>query len=170
VSSRNSTVWACVLVATLGAPIGCTTKRDGAEQRQQTSGRSESTTPSDAGRGPSAAPEHAVTDTASSVAELFSRIHEHESHLSQIIAAGRLNELEADAAEISELLATAVRLAQVPRDQRTEFDGYVAEAKKAADALGRAGKAGNLEESKALNSDLQKALGIVERFVARPGA
>lgn len=169
-SLRNTIIGVCLVIATLGAPTGCTTKREGVEQRQQTSGRSESTTPSDSGGGPSAAPEHAVVDTAGSVAELFSRIHEHESHLSQIIAAGRLNELAADASKISELLATASHLAQVPRDQRAEFEGYVAEAKKAADALGQAGKGGNLEESKARNADLQRELGIVERFVARPGA
>lgn len=163
-SLRNPMVWACVAFATLGAPLGCTTKREAVEQRQQSSGSSPITPPSD-----SAAPERAVVDTASSVDELFSRIHQHESHLSQIIAAGRLDGLETDAMRISALLATAGDMAQVPPDQRKNFEMRISEARKAAIALVEAGRAGNLEESRVRNADLQKELGIVERLVPRAG-
>lgn len=171
-SPQNKLVWVCVALAMLGSPIGCSTKREAVEQKQQESDRSPITTPSDSGaRVAPEAPEHAVVvDSARSVAELFSQIHEHESHLSQIIAAGRLNELDADASKISALLAESVHLAQVPSDQRDEFERHVSEAKRAATAIGAAGKAGNLEESKARNADLQKELGMVERFVSRSGA
>jgi hypothetical protein len=149
--------------------IGCTTKREGVEQRRQTSGKSPVATPSDGvARGISPAPDRAVVDTVSSVAEIFSRIHEYESILSQIIAAGRLDELGADASRVSELLAMAELRAQVPPDQRGDFEGHVSTAKRAASALGEAGRAGNLEESKARNADLHRELGIVERL-ARDG-
>lgn len=165
-SLRNTMVWACVAFATLGAPLGCTTKREAVEQRQQSSGSSSITPPSDSALSRSAAPE---VETASSVEELFSRIHQHESHLSQIIAAGHLDGLETDAMRISALLATAGDLAQVPPDQRKNFEMRVSEARKAATALVEAGRAGNLEESRARNADLQKELGIVERLVPRAG-
>jgi hypothetical protein len=100
------------------------------------------------------------------VAEIFSRIHEYESNLSQIIAAGRLNELGEDASRISELLAAAEHRAQVPPDQRGEFEGHVSAAQRAASALGEAGKAGSLDEAKARNADLQRELGMVERLAA----
>lgn len=170
-SPQNKLVWVCVALAMLGTAIGCSTKQETAEQKQQVSGTAPLTTPSDSGaRVAPEAPDHAVVDSARSVAELFSQIHEHESHLSQIIAAGRLNELDADASKISALLAESVHLAQVPSDQRGEFERHVSEAKRAATAIGEAGKAGNLEESKARNADLQKELGMVERFVSRSGA
>lgn len=174
-SFRNVSVWACVPLIAIGA-FGCTAKREGVEQRQQTSGKLQIGTPSDSGargvspasdpgaRGVSPAPDRAVVDTVSSVAEVFSRIHQYESSLSQIIAAGRLNELRADASRINELLATASHLAQVPPDQRGDFEGHVSAAERAARALGDAGMAGSLEESKAENAILQRELGIVERL------
>jgi hypothetical protein len=150
--------------------IGCTTKRERVEQRQESSDKSPVTTPPDgASRGISPTPDRAVMDTVSSVAEIFSRIHEYESILSQIIAAGRLGELGADAARVSEFLAMAELRAQIPPDQRGDFEGHVSAAKRAAGALGEAGKAGNLEDAKARNADLQRELGIVERL-ARAGA
>lgn len=166
-SLRSISVWAWVSLVAVGALIGCTTKRESVEQKQQTSGTSQLTTPSDGGtRSTSPAPEHAVGDTVSSVAEIFSRIHEYESNLSQIIAAGRLNELGEDASRISELLAAAEHRAQVPPDQRGEFEGHVSAAQRAASALGEAGKAGSLDEAKARNADLQRELGMVERLAA----
>ncbi len=40
---------------------------------------------------------------------------------------------------------------------------------RAATALGEAGKAGDLEASKGLNSDLQRELGIVEHMIVKVG-
>lgn len=166
---KHFLAWVCVPLVAAGAMTGCTTKRERVEQRQQTSDKSPITTPPDgASRGISPTPDRAVVDTVSSVAEIFSRIHEYESTLSQIIAAGRLDELGADASRISELLRTAGRLVQVSPDQRSNFESHVSAAERAADALGEAGTAGNLEESKARNADLQRELGIVERL-AHPG-
>ena len=168
-SLRNVLVWACVPLVAAGASIGCTTRRESVEQRQQTSGKSPITTPSDGvARGVSPTPDRAVVDTVSSVADIFSRIHEYESTLSQIIAAGRLDELGADASRISGLLAMAELRVQIPPSQRGDFESHVSAAKSAASALGEAGRAGSLEESKARNADLQRELGIVERL-ARAG-
>lgn len=158
-------VWVCVSLVAVGSMIGCTAKRERVEQRQQTSGQSQLAPPSDSrSPGATATPDRAVPDTVSSVAEIFSRIHEYESTLSQIIASGRLDELGADASRVSELLAMAELRAQVPPDQRGDFEGHVSAAKRAASALGEAGEAGSLEEAKARNADLQRELGMVERL------
>lgn|GEM_PF-7016134 len=165
-SLRGSMAVVFFLLASLGAPIGCTPKREQAEQRQGTSGGSQVPLPSGSGLHSSpAAPSSTVVDTASSLDEIISRIHEHESTLSQIIAAGRLNEMGVEVSRIRELLTKAVTLAQVQPDQRTELEGHVSEAKRVAAALVEAGKAGSLEESKARNADLQRELGLVERMV-----
>jgi hypothetical protein len=155
----------CVLLAASG--LGCTGKRESVDQRRATSGGSPLPVPPKRGlRGSPATPGNAVVDSASSVAEIFSQVHEHETALSELIAAGRLNELGIEASRIRELLGTVVRLAQVPPDQRADLEGHVAEAKSAAIGLLEAGKAGNLEGSQARNADLQRELGIVERMVA----
>lgn len=157
-------VWVWIPLVAAGPLIGCTAKRERVEQRQQTSGQSQLAPPSDSrSRGATSTPDRAVPDTVSSVAEIFSRIHESESNLSQIIAAGRLNELGTEASRIGELLGTLQR-AQVPPDQRGDFEGHVSAAKRAASALGEAGGAGSLEEAKARNADLQRELGMAERL------
>ena len=167
-SLNSRVILVCVLLAALGM-IGCTRKQERTEQSQQ----SQMPAPSDSG--PSASRMEpgagkAVADTADSVAVIFSRIHEHESSLSQIVVAGRWNELATETSKIRELLAAAVKVMRVPPDRQAELESHVSEARRLAKALGEAGKAGDTEGAKSLNVELQKELGDLERMAVRPGA
>lgn len=159
---NNRTILTCILVAALGA-TGCTRKQERAAQSQQ---ESPMRTPGDSGAPVSRLePETgAVADTAESVAEIFSRIHEHESSLSQIVVAGRWNELATETSRIRDLLAAAAKVMRVPPDQQAELEGHLSEARRLSRALGDAGKAGDVDGSKSLNADLQKELGSLERM------
>jgi hypothetical protein len=156
-----------LILAVLGAFVavyGCTGKREQAEQRTEATPRGESpATPEGTLGGRTAA------DSTSSVIELFSRIHQNESELSQIITAGRLNEVGQKAFLIRDLLATAAGRANVPLDQRAALEQHVSAVSRVAIALGNAGRAGNQDETKAQNSELQRELGIVERMVGQAG-
>lgn len=163
-SPTNRLILVCILTAAVGA-IGCTRKQERVEQSQQ---ESQMPAPTDSGS-QSSRMEMGSADTADSVAEIFSRIHEHESSLSQIVVAGRWNELATETSRIRDLLATAVKVMRVPPEQQAEFEGHVSEARRLSRALAEAGKAGDVEGSKSLNADLQKELGLLERMAVRPG-
>lgn len=156
-----------LILAALGAFVaasGCTGKRQHAEQRTEAGPRSESPATPEGTRGGRTA-----ADSTSSVIELFSRIHENESELSQIISAGRLNEVGQKAFLIRDLLAAAAGRANVPLDQRAALEQHVSAVRRVAIALDKAGRAGDLDETKAQNSELQRELGIIERMVGQAG-
>jgi hypothetical protein len=111
----------------------------------------------------------AGTPRSSSVTEIFSRMHEHESHLSQIITAGELTEVESEALAIRSLLLEAVGKANVPADQKSALDNHEAVAKYAIASVIKAAKSGDVNDTKAQNSRMQGELGEVERILVGPG-
>ena len=154
------------VLGTFVAASGCSGKREHAEERRQMQTgvvqRSEPSAPSEPTRGSVAA-----VDSAGSVDELFSRIHDHESKLSQTIAANRLDEVGREAFLIRDLTLTAAGLANVPADQKAAFEQHVSTVGRVAADLSAAGKAGDLNEVKARNAELQKELGIIERMIGQ---
>jgi hypothetical protein len=145
--------------ATLVIASGCSGKREHAEEgRQMRTG--------EAPRGPLPAPSEPAR--GDSTAELFSRVHDHESRLSQTITANRLDEVGQEAFLIRDLIVTAARQANVPVDQKAALEEHVSTVRRMAAALSRVGKAGNLNEAKAGNAELQRELGLIERMIGLP--
>src|SRR5262249_1141175 len=103
-----------------------------------------------------------------SMAEIFSRIHEHESEISQIIVSAQLNEVEREAVAIRGLLADAAAQASVSGDQRDALKDHVAVANYPITAVIKAAKSGDVNDAKAQNSRMQGELGAVERMVTSP--
>ena len=162
---RRSLVLAAL--ATFVTASGCSGKREHAEEGRQVetreAQRSEPPAPSESARGGAAA------DSAESAAELFSRIHDHESKLSQTITSNQLDEVGREAFLIRDLIVTAAGRANVPLDQKASLEQRVSTIRRVATDLSEAGKAGNLNEVKARNAEFQKELGIMERMIGQVG-
>jgi hypothetical protein len=153
---RRSLVLAALAI--LVTASGCSGKREHAEERgQMRTGevpRSALPAPSEPARG-------------DSIAELFSRVHDHESKLSQTITANRLDEVGQEAFLIRDLIVTAAGRANVPVDQKATLEQHVSTVRRMAAALSEAGKADNLDEAKAGNAELQRELGLIERMIGQ---
>jgi hypothetical protein len=160
---RRSLVLAAL--ATFVTASGCSGKREHAEESRQVetreAQRSEPHASSDSARGGAAA------DSAESVAELFSHVHDHESKLSQTITSNRLDEVGQEAFLIRDLIVTAAGRANVPLNQKTSLEQRVSTIRRMATDLSEAGKAGNLSEVKARNAEFQRELGIIERMIGQ---
>lgn len=160
--ARRSLVLAALVAFAFAS--GCSGKREHAEEVRPTGDAPRSERPAPSEPAPTGA---AVVDSAGSVDELFSRIHTHESEISQAIAAGRLDEVGREALLIRDLTVTATGLADVPVDQRASLELHVSTVKRVAADLSAAGKAGDLIEIKARNSEFQKELGTIERMIGQ---
>jgi hypothetical protein len=133
-------------LATFVAASGCSGKREQAEEsRKMQTGEAQSSEPP--ARGGTAA-----EDSAESGAGLFSRIHFHESRLSQTITSGRLDEVGREAFLIRDLTVTAAGQANVPVDQKAALGSTSTVRRVATDLRGR--KAGDRTRS-ARNAELQ---------------
>jgi hypothetical protein len=153
-------------LATFVAASGCSGKREQAEEsRQMQTGdaqRSELPAPSELAGGGAAA-----VDSAASVADLFDRIHDHESKLSQTITSNRLEEVGREAFLIRDLTVTVAGRANVPVNQKAALEQHVSTVVRVATDLSAAGKAGDLSEVKARNAEFQRELGIIERMIVQ---
>lgn len=159
-------------LALLVAASGCSGKRERAEvSRQVDTGeapRSKSPALSEPGRGGAATDStESVSDSTEAAAELFSRIHDHESKLSQTIIANRLDEVGPEAFLIRDLIVTAARQASVPANQKAALDQHVSAVRSMAADLSEAGRAGNLNAVKAGNGGFQRELGMIERLIGQ---
>jgi hypothetical protein len=159
------------LSLTLAASLlasGCTGKQERAEQRRES--QTEEPRGTESTRPPADPPGVTATvDASATVNELFGRIHEHESTLSQTISAGRLNEVGREAFLIRDLAVAASGRATVPVNQKAALEAHMATVRRVATDLDEAGKAGDLNEAKARNAEFQQELGIIERMIREAG-
>ena len=109
----------------------------------------------------------AAGDSTESAAELFSRIHDHESKLSRTITSNRLEEVGREAFLIRDLTVTAADQANVPVNQKAALQQHVSTVRRVATELSEAGKAGEVNEVKARNAEFQRELGIIERMIGQ---
>jgi len=150
-------------LATCVAAPGCSGKREQAEESREMQ-------PGEAQRsGPPARGGAAGADSVESAAELFSRIHDHESRLSQTITSNRLDEVGREAFLIRDLIVTAAGQANVPVNQKAALEQHVSMVRRVATNLSEAGKAGDLNEVKARNAEFQRELGTIERMIGQVG-
>ena len=152
-----------MVVATVVAAPGCSGKREHAEESRQieTGKVQRSEPPVRVGA--------AAGNRGESANELFSRIHDHESKLSQTITSNRLDEVGREAFLIRDFTVTAANQANVPVNQRAELEQHVSTVRRVATDLSKAGKDGDLDEVKARNSEFQRELGIIERMIGQVG-